>query len=173
MVADNWNTQWFHESPTWSESQTNFEDLENNKHRHLLRDDALDGTECRHLSSISKSAKLGDLWMKNFHCTILETSKIWILTVWLDLIDPSLDILHTHILLSAIMLMGLWSCNFRVATVRGKSGKRKFFQGQGKVREFCKKSAKVSNFEKVRENQFWSGNFTNSTKNIDETKPLP
>ena len=31
----------------------------------------------------------------------------------------------------------------RVATVREKSGKTKIFQGQGKVREFCKRSGKI------------------------------
>ena len=40
-----------------------------------------------------------------------------------------------------------------------KSGKKLFFQDHGKVREFCLQSVKMSNFEKVRENQSWSGNF--------------
>ena len=31
----------------------------------------------------------------------------------------------------------------RVTTVREKSGKTKTFQGQGKVREFCKRSGKI------------------------------
>ena len=40
-----------------------------------------------------------------------------------------------------------------------KSGKKIFFQDHGKVMEFCYKSVKISFFEKVRENQSWSGNF--------------
>ena len=35
----------------------------------------------------------------------------------------------------------------------------KKFQDHGKVREFSLQSVKMSNFEKVRENQSWSGNF--------------
>ena len=43
---------------------------------------------------------------------------------------------------------------------QGKSqGKKFFFQDHGKVMEFCYKSVKMSFFEKVRENQSWSGNF--------------
>ena len=44
----------------------------------------------------------------------------------------------------------------RVATVSEKSGKTKIFQGQGKVREFCKKSGKILVLVKVSEK---SGNF--------------
>ena len=40
-----------------------------------------------------------------------------------------------------------------------KSWKKIFFQDHGKVMEFCYKSVKMSFFEKVRENRFWSGNF--------------
>ena len=40
-----------------------------------------------------------------------------------------------------------------------QSGKKKSFQDHGKVREFCCKLVKMSFFEKVRENQSWSGNF--------------
>ena len=46
----------------------------------------------------------------------------------------------------------------RVATVREKVREKKI-QDHGKVREFCYKSVKKSFFEKVRENQSWSGNF--------------
>ena len=42
-----------------------------------------------------------------------------------------------------------------------RSGKKIFFQDHGKVREFCYKSVKISFFEKVRENQSWSGKFFN------------
>ena len=47
----------------------------------------------------------------------------------------------------------------RVATVMEKVMEKIFFQDHGKVREFCLQSVKMSNFEKVRENQSWSGNF--------------
>ena len=46
----------------------------------------------------------------------------------------------------------------RVATVMEKVMEKKF-QDHGRVREFCLLSVKMSNFEKVRENQFWLGNF--------------
>ena len=46
--------------------------------------------------------------------------------------------------------------NYRVASGRGKVGENYIFQGQGKVREFCKKSGKILGYGKVREK---SGNF--------------
>ena len=45
---------------------------------------------------------------------------------------------------------------YRVASGQGKSGKNIVFQGQGKVREFCKKSWKIFRYGKVMEK---SGNF--------------
>ena len=51
--------------------------------------------------------------------------------------------------LSACIITGL-------PAVREKSGKIFIFQGQGKVREFCKKSGKIFEYGKVREK---SGNF--------------
>ena len=45
---------------------------------------------------------------------------------------------------------------FRVATVREKVWKMKFFPGQGKVREFGFESGKIAKSAKVREK---SGNF--------------
>ena len=47
----------------------------------------------------------------------------------------------------------------RLATVMEKVMEKIFFQDHGKVREFCLQWVKMSNFEKVRENQSWSGNF--------------
>ena len=46
--------------------------------------------------------------------------------------------------------------------VREKSGKKIIFQGQGKVREFCKKSGKIFRYGKVREK---SGNFVMNARN--------
>ena len=46
--------------------------------------------------------------------------------------------------------------NTGLPAVREKSGKIFIFQGQGKVREFCKKSGKIFEYGKVREK---SGNF--------------
>ena len=40
-----------------------------------------------------------------------------------------------------------------------KSGNKIVSQDHGKVMEFWYKSVKMSFFEKVRENQYWSGNF--------------
>ena len=50
----------------------------------------------------------------------------------------------------------------------GKSqGKTKIFQGQGKVREFCKKSGKISVLVKVSEK---SGNFVNALRSKSREK---
>ena len=45
--------------------------------------------------------------------------------------------------------------------VREKSGKIFIFQGQGKVREFCKKSGKILRYGKISEK---SGNFVMSAR---------
>ena len=48
----------------------------------------------------------------------------------------------------------------RVARVMEKVMEKKFFfQDHGKVREFYLQLVKMSNFEKVREYQSWSGNY--------------
>ena len=55
------------------------------------------------------------------------------------------------LLITLILLRLLFFCYIVVATVREKSGKNKNFQGQGKVREFFKKSGKIFGIVKVSE----------------------
>ena len=50
----------------------------------------------------------------------------------------------------AAFLMQKLNCNSGLPHTMEKSGKLKFFQGQGIVREFCKVSGKLENFGKSR-----------------------
>ena len=52
--------------------------------------------------------------------------------------------------------------------VREKSGKTYFFQGQGKVREFCEESGKNMQTPEVREK---SGNFVRKAREFFLEKP--
>ena len=65
---------------------------------------------------------------------------------------------------------GVWVRVNRVATVSEKSGKMKFFQGQGKVSEFCIWSGKFGILLKFRETYVILDNM--STKSQEQRKEI-